>query len=278
MVYKWPLLKRHRLLAGAIGAKVSRTVDKALRILELLGYGELRLVDISSRLGEHKSTVQRLLATLLARGFVRQDETSKRYSLGLKVLELASVTLADMDLREVAREPMQRVGEHTGETVHLGVYDEPHVVYIDKIESTFPVRMYSRVGARAESYCTGVGKALVAFLGDYEFEHYLRKVSFTRFTPKTITSARGLREEIARIRAHGYALDLEEHEEGVRCAAAPVFGLDGRVAGSISVAAPAFRKSEDDIRALAPAVMGAARQISENLGNNKEGGRREELA
>ena len=254
---------------------MSLTVDKALRILELLGNGELRLVDLSAKLGEHKSTVQRLLTTLQARGFVRQDEDSKRYSLGLKVLQLASATLADMDLREAAREPMQHLGDLTKETIHLSVFDEPHVVYIDKIESTFPIRMYSRVGARAESYCTGVGKALIAFLSDYEFERYLQRVSFTRFTPNTITNAKELRQEIARIRAQGYALDLQEHEEGVRCAAAPIFGLDGRVAGSISIAAPAFRKSEDDIRGLAPAVMAAARQISDNLGNNKEERRKE---
>jgi DNA-binding IclR family transcriptional regulator len=252
---------------------VSLTVDKALRILELLGDGELRLVDLSSRLGEHKSTVQRLLTTLQARGFVRQDGDSKRYSLGLKILLLASAKLADMDPREAALEPMQRLGDLTKETIHLSVYDEPHIEYIDKIESTFPVRMYARVGARAESYCTGVGKALIAHLGAYEFERYLQKVSFTQFTPNTITSAKELREELARIRAQGYALDLEEHEEGVRCVAAQIFGLDGRVAGSISIAAPAFRKSEDDIRALAPAVMGAARRVSENLGSNRgEGG------
>jgi IclR family transcriptional regulator, KDG regulon repressor len=252
---------------------VSLTVDKALRILELLGDGELRLVDLSSKLGEHKSTVLRVLTTLQSHGFVRQDGDSKRYSLGLKVLQLASTTLADMDLRKAAREPMQRLGNLTRETIHLSVYDEPHIVYIDKIDSTLPIRMYSRVGARAESYCTGVGKALIAFLGDYEFEQFLQKVSFTQFTPNTITSAKELREELARIRAQGYALDLQEHEEGVRCAAAPIFGLDGRVAGSISIAAPAFRKTEDDILALAPAVMGAARQISENLGSNRgEGG------
>ncbi len=251
---------------------MSLTVDKALRILELLGQGELRLVDLSASLGEHKSTVQRLLVTLQARGFVRQDEQTKRYSLGLKLLQLASLTLADMDLREAAREPMQRLGDLSQETVHLGVYDEPQVVYIDKIESTFPIRMYSRVGARAESYCTGVGKALIAFLTDYEVERYLRKVSFTRFTPHTIVTPRGLREEIARIRARGYALDLQEHEEGVRCAAAPIFGLDGRVAGAISVAAPAFRKSESDIEGLAPAVIETARQISANLGNSERDG------
>ena len=265
---------------------MSLTVDKALRILELLGPGEMRLSDLSSKLGEHKSTVQRLLSTLQARGFVRQDEDSKRYSLGLKVLQLASITLADMDLREVAREPMQRLGELTGETVHLSVYDEPHVVYIDKIESTFPVRMYSRVGARAESYCTGVGKALIAFLSDYEFERYLQKVSFIRFTPNTITTIEMRRPNVpltiarSQVESGAQVIDvrtLEEHEEGVRCAAAPVFGFDGRIAGSISVAAPAFRKSEDEFRVLAPAVMGAARQISDNLGNIKED-RREEPA
>lgn len=251
-----------------MGAKVSLTVDKALRILELLGQEDLRLVDLSARLGEHKSTVQRLLVTLHARGFVRQDELTKRYSLGLKFLQLAGLALAGMDLRGAAREPMQRLGDLTQETVHLAVYDEPQIVYIDKIESTFPIRMYSRVGARAESYCTGVGKALLAFLTDFEFERYLQKVSFMQYTPSTITSAEQLREEAARIRERGYALDLQEHEEGVRCAAAPVFGLDGRIAGSISVAAPAFRKSESDIERLAPAVVEAASQTSMNLGGS----------
>src|SRR4028119_1000660 len=106
----------------AIGAKVSLTVDKALRILEVLGQEELRLVDLSARLGEHKSTVQRILVTLHGRGFVRQDERTKRYTLGLKVLQLASLALANIDLREAAREPMQRLGELTQETVHLAVY------------------------------------------------------------------------------------------------------------------------------------------------------------
>lgn len=252
---------------------MSLTVDKALRILELLEGGELRLVDLSARLGEHKSTVQRLLATLQTHGFVRQDESTKRYSLGLRILQLASVALTNIDLRGAAREQMQHLGDLTQETIHLGVYDEPHVVYIDKIESTFPIRMYSRVGARAESYCTGVGKALIAFLSDHELERYLQKVSFTRFTPRTITSADELRKEVARIRARGYALDWQEHEEGVRCAAAPIFGFDGRVAGSISVAAPAFRKSESDIEEIAPAVTEAARQISANLGNSARDGR-----
>jgi IclR family KDG regulon transcriptional repressor len=247
---------------------VSLTVDKALRILEVLGQEELRLVDLSARLGEHKSTVQRILVTLHGRGFVRQDERTKRYTLGLKVLQLASLALANIDLREAAREPMQRLGELTQETVHLAVYDEPQIVYIDKIESTFPIRMYSRVGARAECYCTGVGKALIAFLTDYEIERYLRNVSFMQFTPQTITSAERLWEEVARIRSRGYALDLQEHEEGVRCAAAPVFGLDGRVAGSISVAAPAFRMSENDIGGLAPAVVEAAREVSANIGSS----------
>jgi DNA-binding IclR family transcriptional regulator len=164
-------------------------VYKALRILELLGGGGLRLTDLSSKPEEHKSPVQRLFATLQSRGFVRHNGDNKRHSLWLK--------------------------------------------------------------------------------------WHVQKVSFTRSKPNTITSAKELREEIARIREQGYALDLQEHEEGVRCAAAPIFGLDGRVAGSISVAAPAFRKSEDDILALAPAVMAAARQISDNLGSKREEGREE---
>lgn len=250
---------------------MSLTVNKALKVLELLGDGELRLVELSAQMGEHKSTVQRLLATLQARGFVRQDEDTKRYSLGLKLLQLASATLSDIDLRDAARDSMRRLGRLSGETVHLGVYDEPHVVYVDKIESTYPVRMYSRIGARAESYCTGVGKALVAFLDDDRFERYLRKASFERFTTRTITTADELRREVARIRVRGYALDLQEHEEGVCCVAAPVFGLDAQVAGSVSVTAPAFRRDEAAIEELAPVVLEAAQDISAELGGGPPG-------
>ena len=255
---------------------MSQTVDKALRILELLGDGEMRLVDLSAKLGEHKSTVQRLLATLQARGFVRRDENTKQYAIGLRVLQLASLTLADMDLREAAREPMRALGDLTKETIHLSIYDEPHVVYIDKTESSFPVRMYSRIGARAESYCTGVGKAIIAFLPEHKLERYLQKVSLTRFTPHTITSVDRLLEEITDIRARGYAFDEQEHEESIRCVAAPIFAFDGSVAGSVSVAAPAFRRSHGDLQGFAPAVVETTRRISETLGNkrrDKEGAR-----
>src|SRR5215207_3447353 len=112
MVYQCSLLKSHRLVAGAIGAKVSLTVDKALRILELLGNGELRLVDLSAKLGEHKSTVQRLLPPLHARCLVLYDDDNKRDSLGLKVVQLASATLPDMNLRKAAREPTKHMGDH----------------------------------------------------------------------------------------------------------------------------------------------------------------------
>jgi DNA-binding IclR family transcriptional regulator len=252
-------------------ATLSQTVGKALRVLEALGEGDSRLVDISERLGEHKSTVLRLLSTLEAHGFVQQDERTKRYSLGLKVVQLASEALAEIDLRGAAQEILYELNDLTGETIHLGVYDEPQVVYIDKRESTFPIRMYSRVGARAECYCTGVGKAIIAFLTDAELERYLGKVSFTQYTPSTITSPEALREEVERIRAGGYAFDEQEHEEGVRCVAAPVFDFSGRVAGAVSVAAPAFRKSPGDIESLAPALVDAARRISTNLGNSENG-------
>jgi IclR family KDG regulon transcriptional repressor len=256
---------------------MSQTVEKALRILEALGEGEARLVDLSARLGEHKSTVQRLLATLEAGGFVQQDQGSRRYSLGLKVLQLASEVLMNLDLREAAQEDLYELNDLTGETIHLGIYDKMQVVYIDKRESTYPIRMYSRVGARADCYCTGVGKALIAFLPERELERYLENVTFTRYTPRTITSVERLREEIARIRDRGYARDEQEHEEGVRCVAAPIFGFDGTVVGSVSVAAPAFRKSAEELEALAPAVIEAASRISANLGNRQDAQKRTRL-
>lgn len=250
---------------------MSQTVGKALRILELLGEGELRLVDISERLGEHKSTVLRLLATLEAHGFVQQEEGSKRYSVGLKVLQLASQALTGVDLRGAAQEVLYELSDLTGETVHLGIYDEPQIVYIDKRESSYPIRMYSRVGARAECYCTGVGKAIIAFLAEAQLNRYMDTVTFTQYTPQTIANVGDLRDEVERIRARGYALDEQEHEEGVRCIAAPIFGFDDRVAGAVSVAAPAFRKSAEETEALAPSLLEGARRISMNLGNSQNG-------
>lgn len=256
-------------------SRTSLTVGKALRILELLEEGDLRLIDLAARLDEHKSNVQRLLATLQAHGFVRQDEQTRRYSLGLRMLQLASATLARMDLRDAAREMMQYLGDLTNETVHLGVYDEPHIVYIDKMESTYPIRMYSRVGARAECYCTGLGKAILAALDGHALGKYLEAVSFTKFTPRTVTSAEELHEELAKIRFQGYAVDEQEHEEGVRCVAAPIFGFDGLVVGAISVTVPAFRKSEKDLLELAPNMLEAARRISMNLGSSMQRRNRE---
>ncbi|KUK12317.1 MAG: Transcriptional regulator, IclR family [Moorella sp. 60_41] len=250
-----------------------QSVQRALYILERLAVSEhgAGASEIARELGVNRSTVFRLMETLMQEGYVRQDPRSKRYYLTMKVFSLGSKLLDQMDIRTSAREVLEDLQKQTGHTVHLGLRDLNEVVYIDKISGTNPIQMYSMIGRRAPLYCTGVGKAILAFLKDAEIQALLKEVRLTRFTPNTITDPVELWEEIKRIRSRGYALDLEEHELGIRCVAAPIFDYTHEVIGSISVAAVAITLGERDIEDYAGLVLRAAHRVSERLGARPDG-------
>ncbi|HVZ13656.1 MAG TPA: IclR family transcriptional regulator, partial [Bauldia sp.] len=170
-----------------------------------------------------KSTLHRLLHTLLSERLLRLDETDHRYKLGYGIFELARHAWERTDIRREAQHAILELVRHTGETVHLAILDGLDVVYVDKIEGSHTIRMASTVGARNPAYCTGVGKALLAFVDSKELARRFTGYEFRSFTPNTITSFKRLANEMARIRAAHFAVDNEEHEVGIRCAAAPIF-------------------------------------------------------
>ena len=249
-----------------------RAVERALDVLRAFSpqEPELGVTDLSRRLGLHKSTVHRILSTLQRRGVVVQDPASGRYRLGLRLFELGSLAVNSIEVRRVARPFLEEVHQACGETVHLAILDEGDVVYIDKIESTRGVRMYSQVGRRAPAHCTGLGKVLLAGLPDIALNHILERKGLLSHTSRTITSPQELREHLALVRQRGYAIDSGEHEELVRCAAAPVFDHTGQVVAAASIAAVGIEIDTHRFEDFVTLVTRCTRRISEALGYGRD--------
>ena len=246
---------------------VLRSVSNALAVLETFSVErpELGVTELSQQLHLGKSTVHRLLASLAARGYVRKNPATDRYALGLKAFEVGSRAAGRGALREVVAPYLQRLMTTTRETVHLGVLDEWDVVYIEKIESSQPLQMFSRIGRRAPLHATALGKALLAFQPDEMVERFLRR-RLKSYTPATLTDPDGLRRDLERLRARGWALDTEEFALGLKCIAAPLRDHTRAVVASLGIAGPAVRLGADRVPRLAALVREAAGEASVALG------------
>jgi IclR family transcriptional regulator, KDG regulon repressor len=256
------------------------TVDAAAKALDLLGAFSFReprlsLADLATRTGIPRPTAFRLLTTLEQAGFV--SKISGEYQLGIKCFVLGNIVAASLDLREKAHAHLERLRDATGETVHLAVLDQWQVLYLERLQSPHPIGfMRSRIGAVVPAYCTSLGKTLLAFKPQGEVEPWLRRQTLKPMTAATITSSRRLLKELRAIRERGYALDEQEHEDGVRCLAAPVCNHAGDVVAAISVAGPADRMPRPLAgSAMATSVVATARAISIELGAFSELGPQE---
>jgi DNA-binding IclR family transcriptional regulator len=249
-----------------------QVLDRALAILEILSQDgpDLSLAEISEKLQLHKSTAHRLMMVLERYRFIEKNSVSGRYRLGLKLFELGTKAVSQLDLRERARPFLERVVLETGETVHLCIMDDTEVVYLDKVEPARSVRMASSVGRRNPAYCTAVGKAMMAYLSDTEVENIVRKQGLKPLTGNTITTLYELKAELATIRKRGYAIDDEENEEGVRCVGSVVRGHSGEPVAAISISGPAFRVTKEKVEHVAKPVVSAARSLSADLGFKEE--------
>lgn len=242
-----------------------RTATRTLMVLECLRARPARVSEIARALSLSLSTASRLMKSLESRGFVTRL-ADNRFELGLKVLELASSLERRLDLKQVARQHLLHLASETGETVHLAVLDRGEVVYLDKIESTHPVQMASRVGQRAPAYCTGLGKAILAYLPPSDLDEQLRYMELKPYTINTITDAGRLRAHLAEVRERGYATDNSEHELDVCCIAAPVLGRDGHVRGAISIAVARARTPLEELVKYVPQLLKTSHAISRDLG------------
>lgn len=244
-----------------------------MRILEVLtGHDSCGVTELAKRVEMNKSTVYRFLTTLKELGYVRQHESTEEYSITLKLFELGSAVVARTELWQEAERAMNRLAQQTGETTHLATLDDGQLVYLHKIESQHSLRvaMMSRVGHTAPVYCTGLGKVLLAFTDPEVAERIIAETTLHRYTDTTITDRDALKADLEKSRARGYAIDYEEHEVGVRCVAAPVFGSKEKLLAALSVSAPSVRLTDERFPEFAELVMSAASEVSARLGSGAE--------
>lgn len=249
----------------------SNPVQSAERIFELLEAlvqsGPVTLTELSTRLSLHKSTVHRLLKSLVLMGYARKEEESGKYLPTYKVLGLAGVLLSKLDILTVARPFLERLMRQTHETVHFVQREKNYIIYVDKVESDAnSIRMVSRIGLRQPMYSTGVGKAILAQMKDSEIQDVWKQSDIHPFTEHTIVTIEQLMREIDQIRLQGYALDNEENELGVRCIAACVTDFYGRASNAFSISAPVSRMSDERIQELSEYVLQTKRDLSQELG------------
>ncbi|MCL4370099.1 MAG: IclR family transcriptional regulator [Chloroflexi bacterium] len=254
--------------AGEQVDRTPQTIRRAVGFLDLLGTAPqgMSLRQLSESLGLTKSTAHRILSGLVAGGLVEVSPDTRRYRLGLKVVELSAVLLDSMDVREQGKALMQQLGDLSRETIHMGVLDHFEVIFIGHIETPESVRMSVRVGHRAPAHCSSLGKVLLADLDNTELQRFLRDRELPAYTPNTITDPQELLAVLDEVRVLGYAWDEEENRPGIRCLGAPVRDHAGKAVAAISVSGPAFRFTRQRAEEFIRPLLDAAGGISERMG------------
>lgn len=241
------------------------TVGKALEVLDRVAAfaRPVRFSELLAGSPFPKATLYRFVQTLTHQGMLAFDAERGTYAPGLRLVRLAHAAWATSSLAPLARVHLDALAAATGETVHLAQLDMGQVLYVDKRNAARPVEMFSQAGKVGPAYCTGVGKAMLAFLDPPALEAALARQSFHRFTPETLDSPAALRAELVAIRARGHALDRQEHEPGIICCAAPILTRAGRVLGALSVTSTTARSTLAALEAQAGRIKDSARAIAE---------------
>jgi IclR family acetate operon transcriptional repressor len=253
---------------GREGGGTVQSIERALSLLEALedSRGEIGIAELSKRVGLHVSTVHRILATLVARGYARQNPETGRYALGAKALHLAESYLGQMDIRRVVRPVLERLSQETGETANLVILDRREALYLDKVESPQSLRIFSRIGRRAPLHSTAVGKVLLAYRSKAQVDALLGRGPFERLTRHTITSVSQVRRELEKVHDQGFALDREECEEGACCIAVPIRNAQGDVEAALGISAPTTRLTPRRMEELVPIMLRTGQVVSAQLG------------
>ena len=245
-----------------------QSVERSLDILEALAAASdgIGILDLSERVSLHASTVHCLLATLVHRGYVRQNSQTDRYALGPRALQLGRAFHDRSGLRAEAHPFLQHLMEASGETANLSILDHWEAVYIDQVQSPRVVRMFAEIGRRVPLHSTGCGKVFLAYLAPAEQGRIVAEKGLPANTRYTITTARELERAVAEIRRCGFAVDNEEQDEGVRCVAAPVRDHTGEVVAAISISGPTTRVTKERVPELGKLVVTICAQLSAALG------------
>jgi DNA-binding IclR family transcriptional regulator len=251
----------------AIDGNAVRSVDRAAALLLALGEspGAAGVTELARRLGLHKSTASRLLATLERRGLVEQDDETGKYRLGLVVIRLAERAERTLDLRGIATPELERLARLTHETTSLGVLDGDQLLCVAQADGPNLVAVGDWTGRATPLHCVASGKVVMAALAEREVVRIVKR-GLPRYTERTIVELEPLLEELARVRRRGYATAIGEFELGLNAVAAPVHDARGQVIAAVDIWGPTFRLTPRRVPELAAQVREAAAAISVRLG------------
>lgn len=254
------------LTAVGEGPYQLQSLVRAFAVLEVLSKSDvpLRLAEVSQRMQIHKSTVHRSLMVLERISLIERT-ADNHFRLGMKLYELGSRALQQMDLRTRIRPYFQRLSTQFGMTVHLGVLQKTSVVYLDKAEPNRRICLSSKTGSTNPVYCTSLGKAMLAYLPEEAVEEIVQQINFVRFTPKTICSKEELLEALYRVRKREFAVDDEEIELGVRCIGAPIFDENNVPVAALSMSGPKARVTTHNAPMIADRLIRCCAEVSASL-------------
>lgn len=225
----------------------------------------MSLATISEKISLPKSTVHNLLTTLVARGYIERVD-NEQYALGTAIIVLSQAARVNVELRDRAAPLLSEIAEACHESMYLTIREGDNVLYIYAIES--PRRLLARtaIGDRVPLHCTANGKAILAHLSESEVMAFAERTGLPSFTPNTITNLSALKEELETTKAHGYALDIEEHELGTFCVGAPIYDATARVIGACSISGEDPQITSNRLPELANHIKYTAQEISRRMG------------
>ena len=253
--------------AGTSGGGV-QSVDRAVTVLEILAQrGEAGVSEVAAALDVHKSTAFRLLGALEAHGMVEQEGERGKYRLGFGIVRLAGAVTGRIDVTKHGRGICERLADALGETMNIAVLESHHVINLDQVRGRSAITAQNWVGRQTPMHCTSSGKVLLAHLPDKRRDELVAAAGLDRMTERTVTSRRELEAELVRAREQGYAMTVEEYEEGLNAMAAPVRSRDGEVIAALTASGPAFRLTEERMHELAPVLVKGADELSRRLGH-----------
>ena len=245
-----------------------QSLVRALSLVNRLAHADegVNLTEVAQQVGLSPSTAHRLLTTLEQERYVHFDAERRLWSVGVQAFVAGNAFLKTRSLVGAARPVMRALMVESEETVNLAVEDQYEAVYLSQVECRQMMRAFARPGARVPLHCSGVGKALLSAMPDADLSKVLHHRGLPRLSDKTIGTTVALRDDLARSRARGYAIDDEEHAVGLRCIAAVVFNEYADPIGAVSASGPVARIPDERIPLLGDLVRGKADAITYQLG------------
>ncbi|MBC8587796.1 IclR family transcriptional regulator [Paratissierella segnis] len=244
-----------------------QSIERAINILELYHDKELLGVsEIARSLGIAKTTAHGIIKTLEHYGYLEKDEETNKYTLGISLLELGTLYMDRLDIKNKSIDYMVKLQADTGEAVQLATYKQGHIIYIARSLTNNFMRISMREGQLTPAYCTATGKVILANLHNDELDTYIKNIKFEKRTPNTISNTLDLIEELKLTRERGFSIDNEENEIGIKGIGMPIFDLKGKPIAAISLGCMAEEFHPQYIKTLVPKLQNTVQLISKKLG------------